>query len=905
MLMDRISIRVLVAAICMHCGGTGPNNAPTPNKTTGCESSGTCATTLAATTDTRWHPDPDGDGIPSVTDHCPNVYDVAQGDADNDGVGDFCDGDFVEVKNGGPIVDLHAQHVTPYGGWFSFTSPTTTQYGKDYVLAWSRNPGDVGSGKAIRKLSAKNKSGLRVFAYFGYPIVQPQIITEMEPKTKYYVAIAPLDDYDKPRDPVSNVAVITTAAAPQLAIPKQSPRVLATPEQLKALAARHNSGDRSWKLWASVMGGSVLDAARSGSEHDFGECLSAALLYHGTGATKYKEAALTLVESMRKYWQANTLENNQLRWADANLGLCADLMWNELNDKQRNAIVAAFLDDDEAASIERKVDTDEFASIARTWIVDGLVGCGAEGVSPALSTRACKLLERGKRAFYGVQLVKARRDQGFFAQSGGNLPDGIGYAFGTSTYWLKTLIALGNAGGDVDTYAPWVWHNLQAMQIQALTPKRKGFATFGDLDSYDNFGVEPNSHPVLAYNGGLVAMHMGLLARAGKAQEARHARWHMDTLFPADDFGGTWAMLLFAHDGIKALEDREGMPTSFFDASMGMLYERTGWQEGASFLTFKAGWSGADHTHEDAGSFQLYRNGVWITNEDLGYDGPSSQAEGHNVPALEIGFDDGRSRVGQFRLEPATPASVTRRSSMPSYAHIVADLTGAYASGRHHSFSYTSVHRHLLWLKPDKNNSDDRVFTYDRIVRTPKEKKADIGWQLHVNATPTLRGARASLDAGTNIKVDVQLVHPANQELQYEPPQGVHSQYPGERYTGRLVAKPDRASPSVHYLSVVRASEKAAEQVVMPVESTEAIGAISGDDVVLFPKNGAEFPSTDLVVRIATPAPRHAWWTGLTPNTGYTMQIERERDSVQLTLVTGGSLETDSAGVLVTALEGE
>ena len=904
MLMDRLSIRVLVATLCLHCGNTSSSTAPVPTPTSppGCEALGTCGVARASE-DSRWHPDPDGDGIPSAVDHCPNIYDVAQGDADGDGIGDFCDSDFVTLRENGPIVDLRAQHVTPYGGWFGFTSPKTTKYGQDYVIAWSTNADELRSGKAIRNLAKDRQSGFRVFAYAGYPLVDPQIITEMEPKTKYYVAVAPLDDYDKPTEPVSNIAVITTSDAPALRIPSESPRVLSTPSQLQELASRHTKGDKSWKKWANVMGDSVLEAARSRSKHDFGHCLSAALLYHGTGSAKYKDAALTLVESMRKYWQENTLENNQLRWADANLGLCADLMWNELSDKERNAVVAAFLDDDEAASIARKVDTDEFASITRTWIVDGLVGCNAKGVSPALSKRACALLERGKRAFYGVQLVKARRNEGFFAQSGGNLPDGIGYAFGTSSYWLKTLIALGNVGGEADAYAPWVWHNLQAMQIQSLTPRRLGYATFGDLDSYDNFGVEPNSHPILPYNGGLVAMHMGLLARAGKVDQARHARWHLDNLFPDDDFGGSWAMLLYSHDGLAPLEDRDGMPTSFFDASMGLLFDRTSWEPGASFFTFKAGWSGADHTHEDAGSFQLYRDGVWITNEDLGYDGPSSQAEGHNVPALEISFDDGRSRVGQFRLEPAKSATVLRQSRNATYTHVVADLTGAYSSGRHHSFAYQSVERHIVWLKPSKNNTDDRVVTYDRIIRAPKNTKARIGWQLHVNSEPTILGAQASLNAGAF--VDVQLAFPIGATLQYEAPQGVHSQYPGERYTGRLVASAKASVAAVHFVSVLRASNEKGAKVVVPVESDNAIGAIAGQELVVFPKDAAAFPPGDLALSFADGAARTLVWTGLAPNASFGLVVERGTQGVQLKLTSGGSLQTDSAGVLVAAIEGE
>ncbi len=859
----------------------------------------------ALTSNTHWHPDPDGDGIPSTTDLCPNVYDVQQEDSDGDSVGNLCDPDFVTLTKGGSVVDLRAEHVTPYGGWFGFTSPDTTRWGQDYVIAWSEKRADLRSAKSIASLPKSNTSGFRVFAYAGHKIAKPQIITAMMPKTMYYVAVSVLGDNDKPSKRISNIVAIKTHEAVSLRLQGAGPRIWATPAQLGALKNRNKNSDRSWKKWAAVMGPSVLDAARSGTEHDFGECLSAALLYHGTGSAKYKNAALSLIQSMVGYWNSHDLRNNQLRWADSNLAICADLMWPALSCTQKNTIVAAYLEDDEKASIERMVDTDEYASITRTWVVDGLVGCGAQGVSEPLSARACALLDRGMRAFYGVQLVKARRNSGFFAQAGGNLPDGIGYGLGSSGYWLQTLHALGNVGGQVDVYAPWVWHNLQAMQIQALTPRRLGLATFGDLDSYDNFGVEPNSHPLLAYGGGLIAMHMGLLERAGESQKASHARWHLDNLFPDDAYGGNWAMLLFAHDGIVPRNDNAGVATSFYDAAMGMFYDRTSWSKDASFFTFRAGWSGVDHAHEDVGSFQLYRKGVWLTHEALGYDGPSAQAEGHNVPALEIGFEGRDNRVGQFRLEPAAPARILRATTERRYAFVAADLLGAYTSGRYHSFLYDAVDRQVFWLKATQTNTDDRLVIYDRIASKPGAKKGVRAWQMHLNAKPDIQGARATFEAGS--RVDVQVVLPADVTLQYEPPAGKHSQYPGERYTGRLLAEATSNNDELQYLTVVRASDAATHERAVAVESEHFVGTLSGSDLVLFAKQEAR-PVGAMHVRVRGNAPLTVWWTGLQANTAYTLGSATDQGALVITAVPGanarsGVAKTNSGGVLVMRIE--
>ena len=82
-----------------------------------------------------WHDDPDGDGVSTPADLCPWVYDPAQVDDDLDGLGNPCDPDFAPPANDGPITDLRIEHATPYGAWFSFTSPRGLQWGWDATIA--------------------------------------------------------------------------------------------------------------------------------------------------------------------------------------------------------------------------------------------------------------------------------------------------------------------------------------------------------------------------------------------------------------------------------------------------------------------------------------------------------------------------------------------------------------------------------------------------------------------------------------------------------------------------------------------------------------------------------------------------------------------------------------------------
>lgn len=887
-----------IVALLAGCGDDGGDGGVTTGECQGLIIDGQCVFPDSNGEGSDWHPDPDGDGVTTGTDLCPHVYDPAQADADGDGQGDFCDSDFVNVVENGPVVDLRAEHVTPYGAWVSFTSPETSMYGRDYVLAWSKTRADLENASGVQSVPLGNKFVFRVFAYLGRRAERPQIITSMDPDTTYFLSVRPLNDSDQPANKDGNIIEIKTASAPTLSAAGTHPRAWATPKQLQSMRDRQQNGDAAWARWSAIVGDEALDSSDATEDYEFHACIGGALMFHATGEDRYKDSALSMISTMLSYWQDNDLQANALRWADSNLAICTDLMWAELSGSERNEIVSAYLEDDEAADNSRIVDTDEYASIARTWIIDGLIACDAPGIDSDLSSRACALLEKGMRSFYGVQLVKARRDQGYFAQSGGGLPDGTGYATGSSIYWMHTLHALSNVGGQVDAYAPWVWHNFLSVQIHALTPGQGGFATFGDLDAYDNFSVEPNSLPIAYGGGSMLAMQMGFLERTGMTEQAGHAKWHVENVFPASEYGASWAMMMNDHDGLVSRTNDEGLATSYLDSGLGHFFDRTGWGQDDSFFVFHAGWTGVDHSHEDAGSFQFYRNGVWLTSEALGYDGPAALAGGHNVPALAIDYEGEGERVGQFVHDAEGPGRLLHSSAQTGYAYVAADLTGNYSSGRYHSHNYDAVQRHIVWLKPSSEDSDDRVVVYDLIDNRAGAAPAERSWQMHIDtdhlvSQPSLVGPGASYEASSNVQVDV--VVPADLVMTFENPQGTHSNNPGEVYTGRLRADAQSSDAQLRYVSVLRASDAPTSLGAVGVDSADVVGVVSGSDLVLFQRDASPDLGSAQTADVSTSGVTTVWWTGLVPGAEYS--IESSGSSV--TISPGGSLTADAAGVVV------
>lgn len=854
---------------------------------------------------TDWHPDPDGDGIATADDNCPYAYDPKQADADSDGVGDMCDPDAASVVEGGGVVDLRAEHVTPYGAWLGFTSPITAEYGWDAVVVWSTNRSDVESKSGINAL-LDSDAGYQfdVEARLGDAHPRPVIVTAMEPGTTYYVAIRH-KDWDGLSSKAGRVVEIKTHPAPALQVSSSHPRVAATSELLAALKPRESANDSRWSHHVDTLGDFAVANDDGSDMESFRYCPSAALAWHGTGESRYLNSARTLTNSLINYYKNAGLVRNQYRWADASLGLCADLIWSELDGAKRNEIVDTMLTVDEANLELRLDDTDETASTARTHIINGLMTCDDGDIDSALSARGCKILDEGLRLFYGVQLVKARRDQGFFAQSGGHLPDGTGYAQGTLTYWMQAFHALSNAGAPMEEYGPFVLNSMFANAIYAMTPLRRGLATFGDLDNAGN-NEEPGGLAVRYTSPNLVGLQMGLLNRWSMTTEAGWAAHHLRTVYPDSSTKMGWETMLYDNDGQAASDYRDQLKTVFLDTGADLLYDRTAWADTASFFVFHAGWSGVDHSHGDAGSFQLYRSGTWITHEVLGYGGDGGQAgraSAKNVPQLEIfSKDNGSQGAGQFALMGAGNPRIVYAGSGSAHTFAAADLTPAYNSHREESYGYKNVQRHILWLKGGEAEDSDRLVIYD-LVDNNAGATVSRGGILHFDVAPQISNGVATMTVDTATgKQDVQVAVPvpSTASLSDKAPEGSIDAYPSEIYTHRVIVDPGTTEPELRMVTVLRVAKAGGEApTVVGIEGQKFVGARTGGDVALFAKSAtANGVVAEETIEVGGGLPMTLWWSGLVADSDLDVQVDTSGSTVSITLKAGSGQQVDSAGVL-------
>lgn len=879
-------------------GTTGPGRQPgAPGSalgTTGLENGGA---------GTDWHPDPDGDGVLTGQDKCPYVYDPDQADGNGDGVGDACDPAVDAPVEGGPINDLRAESVTPYGGWFTFRSSSTNQYGYSSHVAWSENATELTTAAGFEAAVTRGDAArMRVNERLGDAIPVPVVITTMKPGTTYYLAVR--GDQDK----IGKVVSIKTAPDPGVAPANTYPRVYATPAVLAELKARAQAGDAAFNVWKGQLTSRIGRAIGDGDVEQMKYCWGAALLHHATGEANYLTQAKALHGELVTYFEANAeFGGNEYRWADAALGICTDLLWNELDETTRNRSIAALLPADEFAAFSpdtdnRIDDTDEYQSTTRSLIINGLLACKAPGVPEPISARACKTLDYGMRQWFGVQAVQMKRDRGFFAMSGGHLPDGAEYQPGSSIYWMQTMWALHNAGHGAENYWPWITHNFAANYAHALTPKGKGVAAWGDIGKYaDNWKNEPNSCSLNQNHIDLAALQMGLLRAAGRTKEAGWVRFFLQKNSEPDNFANRAHMLLFDTASLAEEDYKQSLSPVYFDSGFGIFRDRTSWSADASLLSLRGGWSGVDHSQEDQGHVDFYRRGRWLTHESIAYEGTATQAPGHNVLQLETLYNNDVRRIGQYGFRNNGPARVVRQSSGSLHSYSFTDLTGMYQSGFTAYYAWEAVQRGLVWLKSDEKGAPDTLVFYDLVKAGAAAPAKPRVLQFHVDAAPQLNGSRASLEVDgvpTRQHLDVSFLLPSTATVTTKAPDGQPGNSSDAIYTHRLLADGGSSGAEARFVTVLQASDVGGAAVPAPtaVDAGDWVGAHLGDQAVLFPK--AVVPWRDVEAKPATvtlpTAAQRVYWAGHVPGAEYTVVAQ----GTTVTATPGPGVKADRGGLL-------
>jgi hypothetical protein len=859
----------------------------------------------------EWHPDADGDGV-TGTDNCPNIYNPGQADSNSDGTGNACDPGFAPPQLNGPVTDLRIEHVTPYGAWFSFASPQTTEWGWSAALAWTTDISETTSLDGVQAMIDRGDSMDRlVYEPHGDSLAQPFIITDMDPATDYY-AVVVHDAWDGLSGEVSNVVAFRTQSAPQISLGSQHPRVYANNDLINRLRGHHSAGDDVWQEWADELGGRALQAAASpGSVFQSRlYCSISALLYQVTDDERYRNAALTLFDSNVDFWEGGLMSELTYMFEDAQLGMCLDMLWNELSPAQRERAVLATLFQDEHRLNNVPlvlVDTDDTVGRVRNMLIDGLTACGSSGLSSDVASRSCAVMDAGLRGWFGFELPKARRSEGFFAQSGGTHPDGVFYDGATMGYWYQNFWVLHNSGVPITSYAPYLSHQLQSITLHAITPTEGGTYTAGDIEGYPN--AESNSYEITRLDQQNYAWLRGLLEISGLHTEAGWAQFVLERHFPPSGADArSLPLLLFNTDTLAPRDYRLDVPLANLDSGLDILLDRTSWSENASQLMFSGGWSGIDHNHADAGHFQLYRRGAWITHEPFGYQGAIANGGGANTLQLQV-HDD---RV-QYSYNAAQTQRVVRASSNSAHSYVASDLRGAYTSALDNFAGYDLVQRSLVWLKSDESNTPDTVVIFDQVHNNPSAGSPPRKLRFHIDMAPQITGRTATATSNlgdVSQRIEIAAVLPSSSSLEHLGASGAQpGDYPGGYHTHRVDIDPGTAAQQLAMVSVLRASNADGFVAMNPagIDTPQLAGAVIGGEAVLFLKDDLRYTpgAGNLAVNLPATVGR-IWLAGLKPEVSYSIQAVSNSGSVSLTISedSGSGIVTDDGGLLSFELDG-
>ena len=346
-------------------------------------------------------------------------------------------------------------------------------------------------------------------------------------------------------------------------------------------------------------------------------------------------------------------------------------------------------------------------------------------------------------------------------------------------------------------------------------------------------------------------------------------------------------------------EPQESMPLSYyFKSPMGIMYARTGWQEGVNspvaVAEMKVGeyWFG-NHQHKDSGSFQLYykgplatesgfyQNGVFYGSSD--HTNYTMQSIAHNTMLVydpneePLDFagqvNDGgqrwplgimqstyeniqkdpqhhRATVEAEEIDPQNPMT-------PEYTYIKGDLTNAYSD------KISDFKRSFMFLNLDDDTVPAALIVFDKLsVPNPSLEKT---WLLHGQDNPEISGSRTIwksnpyTDKNTGETYSGKMVHDmllpaANQadmkiasspELGWNTIRGVNYPHPElspdrEENTYRLEISPKESKETNYFLNVMQVTDEGNTRYLSPelLETSELYGVKIKDRVVMFSKSG-------------------------------------------------------------------
>jgi hypothetical protein len=259
------------------------------------------------------------------------------------------------------------------------------------------------------------------------------------------------------------------------------------------------------------------------------------------------------------------------------------------------------------------------------------------------------------------------------------------YVLGYSTIPLLSAKSLGRNMFSDSNY----WLSAVYATIYGTTPGVSG--TSYDLFTWnDNDGSAPSSASDSNLGNYMTAAAMNW----SSTPAGGHARKWVTQTGAERDFH-----IQAVDTGTPAAQEYTGLPLDYYASGPEYLYGRNSWSTNATAYLLQLGdLNGVGHSHDDLGTFQIWRGGKWLSRESVGYCcsnvnvlgiGGAGSADIGTAPA-----HNGLVAYGKLPGQSGRPV-VTRLESQPDYSFTTVNLTPAYSGA-----GAMRVEREFLFIRP-------------------------------------------------------------------------------------------------------------------------------------------------------------------------------------------------------------
>jgi hypothetical protein len=331
--------------------------------------------------------------------------------------------------------------------------------------------------------------------------------------------------------------------------------------------------------------------------------------------------------------------------------------------------------------------------------------------------------------------------------SGGTPPEGVlyGESFGME---LQGLLALQTAGFNNVAYAgpqshllsAPVWSRFIQQQLSSITPTSSIPADQTYLGPVYLYTCAGDTLRSWCTPDAMTAMELIVLleGQQGSTKDANAAKWFAANVPQGGLIANTanpWSWnpaqsvlsyMAFDPAAPAPTDPRSSLPLTFWDANLGQLYSRTDWGTNPTWFDYRATWNSINHQQGDAGQFELFRNGEWLTRGLANYDnnGNGQTTFFHNSLAIQNWCASEPPQINwwekqewlngsQWALGENAGDPVTKMSSGTGYVYLTSDLTPLYNrpdiwTASNSIVDVSQANRSILWI------GNDYVVVYDR-----------------------------------------------------------------------------------------------------------------------------------------------------------------------------------------------